>query len=180
MFRLRHCISIPPNHCRKNRNLFSPSRLRSTIALSLLVVPVGILSLPSSSHATLGEPAESIARDRQALSAVHKRTTVKASYTVQEEVSDATSVREFVNASGVVFAVAWNGRVHPDLTQLLGSYAPEFRAAKKSQPRDPGRRRLQIKTGNMIVETWGHMRNLQGRAYLPALLPEGVTSDEIK
>ena len=32
----------------------------------------------------------------------------------------------------------------------------------------------------VVVEKWGHMRNLQGRAYAPALLPPGVSSDEIR
>jgi hypothetical protein len=32
----------------------------------------------------------------------------------------------------------------------------------------------------VVVERWGHMRDLHGRAYLPALLPDGVTVDDLQ
>jgi len=31
-----------------------------------------------------------------------------------------------------------------------------------------------------VVETWGHMRAMRGRAYVPALVPAGVALDEIR
>jgi hypothetical protein len=37
-----------------------------------------------------------------------------------------------------------------------------------------------LKANNVVVEKWGHMRNLQGRAYAPALMPQGVSVDEIR
>jgi hypothetical protein len=46
--------------------------------------------------------------------------------------------------------------------------------------RQPGRRHVTVKTDGVVVEKWGHMRNLQGRAYAPALIPQGVSVDEIK
>jgi hypothetical protein len=134
---------------------------------------------PPQARATLGEGAASITRDRNALSAAKKATTSHASYTVQEVASDATTVREYLNLSGVVFAVAWNGMTHPDLTTLLGSYAGEYRDAKRRIQRQHGQKRSRVEANRVIVETWGHMRNLRGRAYLPALLPEGVSANEI-
>jgi hypothetical protein len=144
-----------------------------------LVLLVGFLMPPQQAQATLGEGSASVARDRNALSATKKATTSHASYTVQEVASDATTVREYLNLSGVVFAVAWNGMVHPDLTTLLGSYASEYRDAKRRSQRQHGQKRSRVEANRVIVETWGHMRNLRGRAYLPALLPEGVSADEI-
>ena len=47
-------------------------------------------------------------------------------------------------------------------------------------PREPGRRNQKVETNRIVVEKWGHMRNLQGRAYVPALIPAGVSIDEIK
>jgi hypothetical protein len=145
-----------------------------------LVFLTGILSLPGQAQATLGEAADSIARDSQALKAVKRATTTRYNYTVQEVVSDATEIREYLTLSGRVFAVAWNGLVHPDLTVLLGSYAKEFQDAKRQSPRKHGQRRLKVEAPRVVVETWGHMRNLRGRAYLPDLVPEGVNINDLK
>jgi len=150
---------------------------------SIIFLCLGLLGMSLSgarqAHATLGEGADSIARDRKALSAAKRATISRAGYTVQEIASEATAVREFITPSGVVFAVAWNGLVHPDLGTLLGSYADEYRSAKRQLPRQHGKRRSRVRSDRMVVETWGHMGNLQGRAYLPALVPEGVKTDEI-
>ena len=153
--------------------------MKTTRLFLILVLMTGSLAIPRPAQATLGEGAASVARDRKALSASNTASTSHANYTVQEVASEATTVREYLNLSGVVFAVAWNGLVNPDLTTLLGSYAGEYRSAKRQAERKRGQRHSRIQSGRVIVETWGHMRNLQGRAYLPALLPEGVSVDEI-
>ncbi len=140
-----------------------------------------VLAAAPPAEAVLGEPADSVAADRNALSAIRSAaTTTHANYTVQQVESDAVTVREYISPSGIVFAVAWNGMVNPDLTQLLGSYSGEYREARRQMPRKHGRRSQQVKTNRVVVETWGHMRNLQGRAYVPALVPPGVIIDEIK
>ncbi|MGD0915174.1 MAG: DUF2844 domain-containing protein [Thermodesulfobacteriota bacterium] len=130
-------------------------------------------------QATLGESADSVESDREALSAARSATTFRKEYTIQEIDFDATIVREYVSPSGMVFAIAWNGLVHPDLTQLLGSYADEYERALAKAPREWDRSRHRVKTNQVVVEKWGHMRNLQGRAYAPALIPPGVSLDEI-
>jgi hypothetical protein len=131
-------------------------------------------------QATLGEPADSVESDRKAFSTAQSTITVHDGYTVQEVGYDSTIVREYVSPSGIVFAIAWNGLVHPDLTQLLGSYADEYHRALQQTPREWDRRRLVVKTNRVVVEKWGHMRDLRGRAYVPALIPPGVSVNEIK
>jgi hypothetical protein len=139
-----------------------------------------VLAPTRQALATLGNNADSVESDRKALLGVVRGTASRNGYTVQEFASDATTVREYVSSSGVVFAIAWNGLSHPDLTPLLGSYSGEYRHALRQTPRKPGRRALQVKANGVVVEKWGHMRNLQGRAYAPALIPSGVSVDEIK
>lgn len=139
-----------------------------------------ILMTTQQVHATLGESSDTIVKDRKALSAVRRGTTTRNGYTVQELVSDANVVREYISPSGTVFAIAWNGLTHPDLLQLLGSYTDEYRQALRQTPRKQGRRQFRVKANRVVVEKWGHMRNLQGRAYVPALIPSGVNVDEIK
>ena len=131
-------------------------------------------------QAALGGSADSIGADRAALQAVQRAAVARAGFTVQEVVTDATVVREYLSPSGVVFGIAWNGYVHPDLSQLLGSYWDEFSTANRKAERNFGRRRQRLATEHLVLERWGHMRKLQGRAYLPSLVPEGVSTDDIK
>ncbi len=145
-----------------------------------LGLSVAILVTVQQAQATLGESADSITLDRKALSAVRRAATVGTGYTVHELASDSTVVREYISPSGIVFGIAWNGLIHPDLTQLLGTYAGEYEKALRQTSRQPGRRRLQVRTNQVVVEKWGHMRNLQGRAYAPDLIPPGVSVDEIR
>ncbi len=141
---------------------------------------VASFALCRIAEATLGQPAESLASDRKALSAARGETTVRSNYTIEEVKSDSVTVREYISPSGLVFGIAWNGLIHPDLAPLLGSYAGEYDEARKQTPRRWGRRFSEVKTPRIVVEKWGHMRNLQGRAYAPALIPPGVSIDEIK
>ena len=131
-------------------------------------------------QATLGESADSVEANKKALHAVSSVTRTTSKYTVHEIHSEVNDVREYVSPSGIVFGIAWNGLTNPDLTQLLGTYASEHKKAVSQFKRQPGRRHSRIKSDNIVVERWGHMRNMQGRAFVPALIPEGVSIDEIK
>jgi len=148
--------------------------------LSCLVLVAANLWIVQKTGATLGGSADTVSTDRKALSAEQGSTTARTGYTIQEITSGATKVREYVSPSGTVFAIAWNGFMPPDLTTLLGSYAAEYQQALQNTPRQMGVRHLRVQGKSVIVEKWGHMRNIQGRAYLPALIPQGVSLDEIK
>ena len=155
------------------------TRMFSGMLLGLSLTLTVLAAVPQA-QATLGESADSVESDRNALSAARGATTTSPGYTVHEVRSETTTVREYVSLSGVVFGIAWNGLTHPDLTPLLGSYTYEYQKALGQVPRQPGRRHVQVKTDRVVVEKYGHMRNLQGRAYAPALIPQGVSVDEIK
>jgi len=145
-----------------------------------LGLAVALLAQGEPSQATLGEKADSIASDQKALAATRPDPTVRNGYTVQEVQYDAVTLREYISPDGIVFAIAWNGLIHPDLTPLLGSHAGEYEQAMRQTPPKPGQRHLSLQTNQIIVEKWGQMRNLQGRAYIPTLIPPGVSVDEIQ
>lgn len=147
--------------------------------ISFLLVPL-IFGAPLQAHAVLGGGSDTVSTDRKAFSATRRTSVTRDGYRVEEFTFGATNVREYVSSAGIVFAIAWNGYTHPDLAQLLGSYSKEYEAARQNTPRVRGRHQQHISTGNVVVETWGHMRNLAGRAYAPNLVPSGVTTDEIK
>lgn len=152
--------------------------------LSVLLIGLGLVAsfhiYAERVEAALGEAEDSVVSDQKALVGNRLSKVVRNGYTIQELRSDSVIVREYIAPTGVVFAVAWNGLIHPDLKPLLGSYAGEYETAMRHAWREPGRRHRQVKTNRIVVEKWGHMRNLQGRAYLPALIPSGVSVDEIK
>ena len=148
-----------------------------SIFLGLVLITV-LAGRPAT--ATLGEPAESAGSGRKSLSAANRASVTHPGYTIREYDNGGNMVREYVNQSGIVFAVAWSGLSHPDLTPLLGSYAGEYREALAKTPRERGKRHFRVEANRVVVEKWGHMRSVRGRAYIPALFPSGVNSDEIK
>ncbi len=149
-----------------------------SILMRLSVMSV-MLMAAHSAVAALGESGDSVDKDRVALKAVQRTTSVSKSYSVQELQTKTIAMREYLTPSGVVFGIAWNGLAHPDLTPLLGSFAGEYAAAIRDAPRTYGRRHSQLVTEHIVVEKWGHMRNLRGRAYIKSLIPPGVTVSEI-
>jgi Protein of unknown function (DUF2844) len=127
--------------------------------------------------AVLGEREQSVIADQQRLRG-ELRSVAGQGYTVHEiSAPDGMVVKEYVSSGGVVFGVSWRGRTMPDLQNLLGSYFPEFQQAAESAPR---RRALAVRTDRLVVESSGHMRAFRGRAYVPSLLPSGVTDEVVQ
>ena len=132
--------------------------------------------------ATLGEGEDSIEHDRSTVSKSARRhqPRVGSKFTVHEIVNGNNTIREYVSRRGTIFAVAWNGFSHPDLTSLLGNYWREYSDEQNAAPKKHDRGQREIKTSNIVVEKGGHMRALFGKAYIPELLPRGMSADEIK
>ena len=102
-------------------------------------------------------------------------------YTVHEALlASGTTVREFTNPAGIVFAVSWKGPVLPDLSALLGSYYTTLQA-QAEQNRQAGLRRAPVSAerDGLVVRSMGHMRNFFGNAYVPALVPTGVNINHV-
>ncbi len=150
------------------------SLFRSRLCLGLLV-PL-LLAVPA--FCVLGEDVSSVASDQVHLKAA-VRVFVTTSYSVHEmRTPTGTTVRQFASPAGTVFAVTWRGH-SPDLQQLLGQYFQEYVAAANSQHALRGRG-VYIDTGDLVVETGGHMRYAVGRAYLRSRLPQGVDANALQ
>lgn len=129
-------------------------------------------------RAALGERDASVDPDAVQFQA-RARVTTRPAFTVHElHTPTGTVIREFVAASGVVFAVSWQGPFKPDLGQLLGSHFQRYATA----PRSPGstRSRLMIDQPDLVVHSGGHMRYYSGLAYLPQSLPPGVDAGQLR
>ncbi len=140
-----------------------------------------ILAFSLPSFAELGGYADSVEADRAKMKASTKVTENK-SYAVHEITTPAKIVvREYVGPDGRVFGVAWRGPFLPDLSQIFGSYFQQYANAVRAEHRSyGGRRPVDIQQPGLVVQGGGHMLGHFGRAYVPAMLPEGVTSNEIR
>jgi hypothetical protein len=145
-------------------------------AIALLAV-----AFPLAASAALGGDAFSVQGDQIRLRASVKTTKADA-YTVQEMTAPTgTVVREYVSPAGKVFAVAWRGPFLPDLHQILGASFESFtQAAHAQKGRRPGHGPVVVKQAGLVVVSAGHQRDFFGKAYLTDLLPQGVSTGEIR
>ncbi len=135
------------------------------------------LSLTLPAFAALGGDATSVTNDQLQMQAT-LRSTQKQGYAMHELTVPSGTVREYVTAQGKVFGVAWQGATPPDFPQILGTYFQQFIQAGKAHRRGTGP--LVIEQPGLVVYSGGHMRAFFGKAYVPDMLPEGVTADAIK
>ncbi|WP_413578384.1 DUF2844 domain-containing protein [Bdellovibrio sp. HCB290] len=135
-------------------------------------------SLPAS--AALGDQLVTTSSSSGGRSAQTKTTTsVDATYTVTESETAGIKIRQFVNSQGRVFAITWKGTDLPPLEELLGTHLPEYRDKIAARGRIFGRKTLKIKTENIVVEGSSRQTDQRGRAYIPAILPEGFDLKDI-
>jgi hypothetical protein len=143
-------------------------------------VAVG-LALNSSALAALGGDVGSVAADRAAFAA-QLRSTAMLQYDVHQIDSGTLTVREYVTRAGQVFAVSWDGPVPPDMHQLLGEYFGRFyQAARVAHQVNPGmHRQFSSVESDLVIQTSGHLRSFHGVAYLPQLVPSGVSLSQLQ
>jgi hypothetical protein len=147
------------------------------------------LLLPAASltcHASLGRAptvfpdASASAVRAHAMAASSGGAGTAAAYTVNSSVlANGTTVREYVGADGLVFAVSWDGPFLPDLRTLLGDHFATMKAEAARHPK-AGHNQLHIERPEVTIESSGHMRAYTGRAWINAKLPAGFTSQDIE
>lgn len=131
----------------------------------------------ASALAGLGGAASSVDADRASLKGT-LRVTSAATFSVHEITTEGgLQVHEYLTHGGKVFAVSWRGPGIPDLRQLLGSYYGEF--ARAASAPNYNLHHLSVKTPNVVVQSSGHTRSFFGRGWVPSLLPEGFSVDQI-
>ncbi|MGF6538127.1 DUF2844 domain-containing protein [Paraburkholderia youngii] len=138
------------------------------------VIAVVACSASFGAHAELGGtmPSQAVAGAPRTLlnGALRERTWTDAGN---------TTINEYATSTGLIVAYAWQGPTMPDLHALLGKYGDSYKtgaAAAGSGNLHSSR----VARSDVIVESGGPMRGYVGRAWLPAALPAGVTSDDIQ
>jgi hypothetical protein len=151
------------------------------VQAAVLRLIIGVSALcAASARAELGGDAASVAADTEHLHGIMVSES-RQQYDVQD-IANATGtrVREYLDREGIVFAVSWSGPAVPDLRSLLGAHYAAYCAAL-AELNHPGlHRSVRVATPDLIVESGGHLRAYAGRAYLPALIPAGVTAVDLR
>lgn len=166
------------SRARRQNSALLPTQLCSLAAV-LLTASTAQWAVPC--FATLGERASSVQADRHVMRGV-LRTQSLPQYRVSE-IKGANTVRQYIDSNDIVFAVTWRGLSHPDPDQLLGQYWPGLRVQHQvHRRREPA---LHLKSSavpgsEVVYETWGHMGDVQGRAYLPRLVPQGIQIEDLE
>ena len=94
----------------------------------------GLLSA-GSAWAHLGGDLASVQADQQAWGAGSSSPTITGVTVYTQALPNGVIVRQYVNASGLVFAVGWEGPVQPDFERLLGSYFQTYTTTQRQQRR---------------------------------------------
>jgi len=139
---------------------------------------LALASACAPAAATLGEDTDSVAADAAQLQA---KIDIAPGYRFDVhrlQLPSGLSVKQYVSPAGMVFAVSWRGPDMPDLQQLLGRYFQTYVDALKRQEGASGPRTV-VQPG-LVAQSGGHMRAFFGRAYIPLMLPQGVSEKEIQ
>ena len=141
-----------------------------------------MMILPRTASAALGGTVASVDADRVQVVGALTRIVRNDAFALHEiRSASGITIREYVNTSGTVFAVAWQGPWIPDLRQVLGEHFDHYQAAMRAPRRArTGRGSIAIDDAGPVVQMSGHPRAFSGRAYLPALLPQNVALEAIR
>jgi hypothetical protein len=134
--------------------------------------------LPQSARAALGGDAASVETDRVSMKGLIRPVPAAAVQKQELQLPSGTVVTEYQNSGGVVYAVSWHGPSLPNLQQVLGGYFTSYQTAAKTPV--VRHRVVRLSNPDIMIESSGKMRAFVGRAWVPKLLPTGVTPADIQ
>ena len=173
------CQAVPIGPFRNVEAYVKPYFLRAALALwAAALVGAALLPLPAMAH--LGGDAGSIDADRRELHAALRSIPLQQFDLHEITAPSGTLVHEYVTRQGTVFAVTWKGPLPPDLHQLFGDYYARFQAAAAAQVRPGMHRQVSITAGDLVVQSSARTRSFAGVAYIPSLLPSGISAADLQ
>lgn len=151
-----------------------PSRepgLRHCAAALLLALAAPLASAALDAPPSSDLPATEVQRTAGTTAAGIAYTDVRVT------LQSGTTVHEFVDATGTVFAVSWSGPFKPDLKALLGRHFDRLHAGTPGREADHSH--LQVDNTDLVVQSSGHMGAYEGRAWVPSRLPTGFDTEHM-
>jgi hypothetical protein len=158
----------------------SPGAHALGLAGVLLATLLLTLCAARPAHAQLGRPVSSVWSDGRVIEPTHvldikgplvSETTVETPWGVR--------AREFNGPSGRIFAIAWSTHGLPYIAHLYGRYFAGYLAWIHAHAHKGAGGDLSVRTADMRGHVQGHMGDWSGSAYVPALLPPGVSLSEL-
>jgi hypothetical protein len=143
-------------------------------------ITAGTLILSSLAFAGLGGDESTVQKDAQALGG-NTNVSQHNGYRLHEISKNWVKVHEFAGNDGKVFALAWSGKKHPDLQEILGVHLVDFQTAiSEARKTHHHGGALSITVGNMHVEMGGHVGAVYGQTWLTDQVPAGMDVHDIK
>jgi hypothetical protein len=133
------------------------------------------LLLCCSAWGKLGGDAASVQADQQIWAASSVSAMLGSATLYTQSLPNGLTVRQYVDAGGVVLAVGWTGPVLPDFERLLGNSFVRYSDALRTQ-----RRGVSLHESDLVIESSGMMRAFSGRVYMPQRLPAMLTAQDIR
>ena len=162
----------------------SSSRAWLSVVRRLVIPGAAAFALlqAASAFAVLGGDLSTVTAAQSRMRAARVTTAAAQGTTVHElRLADGSAIREFVNANGVVYAVAWSTRLKPDFSYLLGAYANDFNAGVAASASAPGlKRSVAVERGDLVVHSSGRLGSFGGKAWLKSQMPAAQTPDAIR
>lgn len=125
--------------------------------------------------AALSGDLNSVMSDQQAFGATGVVTPIAGATLHTQSLPNGVTVRQYVDAAGLVFAVAWDGPVMPNFQRLLATHFLIYQDAVRQQ-----RRGVSLQNADLVIESSGMMRAFTGRAYLPTKVPAALGAAAIQ
>jgi hypothetical protein len=136
------------------------------------------LAISHSAFAALGgdfQPASKTGASNKASARMHTAANYKM---LETQELTGTTVREYANSNGKIFAVSWTGPSIPDLRQVLGAHFADYTNNAYVSRRSHSHR--SVEHTDLVVHSAGHMRAFNGFAYRPSMIPNGVMINELR
>ncbi len=160
-----------------NAGTVSHAKCKALLHATLFAASL-LLAYASGARAELGGPP--VRFETGSTTSASRVALAGSSYTLLDTtLPTGTHVREYVASSGSVFAVGWDGPFLPDLRALLGPHFETMVAESAKTPR-AGNSQLTVNRPGVVILSRGHMRAFEGRAWLPAELPAGISASDIR
>jgi hypothetical protein len=149
--------------------------MKSNLQLLGVTAILALMGWQTPALAALGGDVRSVSSDKEMMQG-SLQTTPMQQYDLHEiTTSGGTLIHEYMTRQGKVFALTWRGPFPPNLQQLFGSYYTQYQNAAAANALPGNHRMLSVHQPDFVVQAVARMRAYHGTAYIPSLVPAGVS-----